>query len=92
LNSNPDGSDPFVPSVGSDIVPGSVYWNTSYAGFYTNPSATPRVFQQDSLWAPYDPAISFTAVPEPSVLLLLGLNLPGLFVICLKFRKKAAQP
>jgi hypothetical protein len=91
LNSNPDGTDPFVPSVGSDLVPGSVYWNTSYAGFYSNPSAVAGVFQQDSDWAPYDPAISFSAAtPEPSLLLPLGLGLAGLLLVRYKFAKKAA--
>jgi hypothetical protein len=81
-----------VPSVGSDLVPGSVYWNTSYAGFYTNPNADPGVFQQDTDWAPYDPAIQFsgTVTPEPSFLLLVGFGFAGLFVVRRKFRKQAA--
>jgi hypothetical protein len=93
LNSNPDGTDPFVPSVGSDLVPGSLYWNTNYLPYYTNPSAVAGLFQQDTNWAPYDPGISFsatTATPEPSPLLPLGLGFAGLFVVRYKFRKKAA--
>ncbi|MGD0435459.1 MAG: hypothetical protein ABSB86_03285 [Bryobacteraceae bacterium] len=93
LNSNPDGTDPFSPSVGSDLVAGSLYWNTSYAGFYTNPSATPGVFQQDTDWAPYDPAIAFsaaTAVPEPSLLWPVGLGFVCLIAVRYKFHKQAA--
>jgi hypothetical protein len=90
LNSNPDGTDPFVPSVGSDNVPGSIYWDSLY--FMTNPNlAPPGTFQLDSEWAPYDPAVSFTsAAPEPTFLLFVGIGLAGLFAIRYKSRKIAA--
>jgi hypothetical protein len=96
LNNNPDNVSPFVPSVGSDLAPGSIYWNSLYE--LTNPNlAPPGTFQQDSNWAPYDPAISFSGVsgsgnatPEPSFLLLVGLGFAGLFVVRWKFRGKSA--
>ncbi|MBZ5696894.1 MAG: hypothetical protein LAN36_16225 [Acidobacteriia bacterium] len=93
LNSNPDGVHAFTPSVGSDLIAGSVYWNTSHAGFYTDGGAGGvGTFRQDTQWEPYDPAIQFngTVTPEPSFFLLVGLGFAGLFVVRYKFRGKTA--
>jgi PEP-CTERM motif len=67
------------PSVGSDVVPGSIDWNTSYAGFLT--SGTPGVFGPDSGWAPYAPAVEFSAVPEPASLGVLAIAFAGLAAV-----------
>ena len=66
---------------GSDVDPNSLYWNTSFAGNYTDGgTGGTNTFRQDTNWAPYSPAISITtaaAVPLPASawagLALLGL-------------------
>jgi hypothetical protein len=94
LNSNPDGVSAYTPSVGSDLVPGSIYWNTLYAPYYTDGGAGGTgTFRIDSNWAPYDPAITFSSsnpTPEPSFLLLVGAGFAGIFIVRYKFRRHAA--
>lgn len=63
-------------AIGSDLVAGSVYWNTSYGGFYTDGGAGGvGTFRRDTNWEGYDPAASFTATPEPSTFFLFGAGL-----------------
>lgn len=91
LNSNPDGVNPYTPAVGSDLVPGSIYWNTLY-GPYTDGPGDTGVFTLNSNWAPYDPAITFSSsnpTPEPSFLLLVGAGFAGIFIVRYKFRRHA---
>jgi hypothetical protein len=68
------------PSVGSDPLPGTAYWNTSVAGFYADGGAGGvGTFRQDTNWTPYSGAIEFDGeTPEPSTLALLGAGLIGL--------------
>lgn len=55
-------NDVAPPSVGTDVVPGTVFWNTSYGPFYTDLwAAGIGVFRPDTNWAPYIPAIQITA-------------------------------
>jgi hypothetical protein len=67
------------PSVGIDVNPDSLFWNTSFAGFYTDGGAGGvGVFREDTNWTPYTPAIQFQAViPEPGTLALFGLAFAG---------------
>jgi hypothetical protein len=70
-----DGVDPVTPSVGSDLVANSAYWNTSYGPFYGDGGAggvgTFRLDADD--WEGFDPAVDFegVSVPEPASILLL---------------------
>jgi hypothetical protein len=56
-----------------------MYWNTSYAGFYTDGGAAGvGIFRQDTDWS-YSGAIELDgAVPEPATLALLGAGLLSL--------------
>ena len=64
------------PTVGTDVNPDVAFWNTSFAGFLT--SGVAGVFGPDTAWAPYTPAITFAAVPEPATLLLFATAAFGL--------------
>jgi hypothetical protein len=67
------------PTVGSEPLPDTAYWETSYAGFYADGGASGvGTFRQDTNWSPYSGAIEFSTAsetPEPSSLLLLGSGL-----------------
>lgn len=68
-----------APSVGSNPLPGTAYWNTSHAAFYSDGGAAGTgTFRQDTNW-PYAGAIEFEgSVPEPATLPLFGIALAGL--------------
>lgn len=63
------------PTVGTDVNPDAIFWNTGHAPFLT--SGTAGVFSEDTTWTGYVPAVRVDAsnVPEPSLLGLLGLGL-----------------
>jgi hypothetical protein len=55
-------------SVGTDVEPDALFWNTSYAGFYADGGAGGvGTFRRDTGWAPYTPAVRFNAVPDSEV-------------------------
>lgn len=66
------------PSVGTDVNPDGVFWNTAHQGFLT--SGTAGTFGGDTAWTGNAPVVSFnaSAVPEPGSLALTGLALVGL--------------
>jgi hypothetical protein len=68
------------PSVGSNPLPDTAYWETSYAGFYADGGAGGvGTFREDTNWTPYSGAIEFTTTtPEPASFGLIGLGLLGL--------------
>jgi hypothetical protein len=69
------------PSVGSNPLPDTAYWNTATANNYADHGAGGvGTFRQDTGWSPYTGAITFdgTATPEPSTLLLMALSIIGL--------------
>lgn len=76
------------PTVGSDVYPGSVYWNTSTAGNYTDGGAGGvGVFRQDTNWSPYTPEVTINAdTPEPGTFALLG----GGFALLAALRRRRA--
>lgn len=86
-----DGVDPVTPSVGSDLVANSAYWNTLVAGFYGDGGAGGvGTFRLDAgAWEGYDPAADFegVSVPEPASVLLLGTLVLGL---AFRMRRKQA--
>ena len=50
------------PSVGVNADLDDVFWNTSTAGWYADGGANGvGEFRQDTVWAPYQPAVSFSA-------------------------------
>jgi hypothetical protein len=61
-------------TVGTDVNPDGVEWNTSYAGGLT--TGTAGVFGPDTGWSPYVPAVTLEAIPEP---ISAALLLPALF-------------
>lgn len=62
-----------LPSIGTDVNPDNAFWNTSFAGFYTD-GGTGGVgtLRQDTGWAPDSIALSISAVPEPTTLAALA--------------------
>lgn len=67
-------SSPDEPTIGTDVVPGETFWNTSFAGFYTDGGAGGvGVLRPDTNWEPYNLAIEVNAngeVPEAASFLV----------------------
>jgi hypothetical protein len=67
------------PSVGSNPLPDTAYWNTTNAGFYTDDGAAGvGTFRQDTGWSPYSGMIEFdgtSPVPEPKQVIPITLLL-----------------
>jgi hypothetical protein len=73
------------PTVGSNPLPDTAYWNTSFAGNYADGGAAGvGIFRQDQEWTPYSGIIQFDAtssVPEPRYSALAGgIMLLGLLI------------
>lgn len=76
------------PTVGSQPLPDTAYWNTSTAANYTDGGAAGvGVFRQDQGWTPYSGAIEFDATPEPASMLMLGA---GLLAVGFRVAKRKA--
>jgi hypothetical protein len=79
-------NDVSPPSVGSQPLPDTAYWNTETAGDYTDGGAAGvGIFRQDTGWSGYSGAVSFDAtssVPEPrGTSLLLVTALLGMVLV-----------
>jgi len=79
------------PTVGSNPLPDTAYWNTSYAGFYADGgTAGVGIFRQDQEWSPYSGIVQFDAtstVPEPKYTTLAG----GMMLLGLLIRRMKSQ-
>jgi hypothetical protein len=54
------------PSVGADVDPDVVFWNTSHGPFYTDGGASGiGTFRQDTGWTGFQPAVQFTTFGFP---------------------------
>lgn len=57
------GLDTGPATVGLDVEPDALFWNTAQAAFYTDGGAGGvGIFRRDDGWAPYSPAFQLTAV------------------------------
>jgi hypothetical protein len=63
-------------TVGTDINPDGVEWNTSHSSFLTTGAA--GTFGPDTAWKGYVPAVRLEAIPEPVSLALLLPAMIGL--------------
>ncbi len=61
-------NDASGPSVGTDVNPDAVFWNTETAAWYADGGADGvGIFRQDTNWTGYVPAVQFTAAtPAPT--------------------------
>jgi hypothetical protein len=76
-----------APVVGSKPAPGTIYWNTTSASYYSDGGAGGTgTLRQDTNWLPYSVAAEFSGpdVPEPGS---LALALGGLILVVVKFRR-----
>src|SRR5262249_44295565 len=87
-----DGVDPFTPSVVSDLVPNTAYWNTVAANYFDGGAGGSGTFRLDANdWTGFDPAVQFSmATPEPSALSLMGAALV-LGAVCTKLARRPAR-
>jgi hypothetical protein len=71
------------PSVGTQPLPNTAYWNTMNASGYTDGGAAGvGIFRQDTDWI-FSPAVEFAGTaelptPEPSTCAFIGIGLLGL--------------
>jgi hypothetical protein len=79
------GLNTSLPSLGTNPLPDTAYWNTSTAGWYADGGAGGvGTFRQDQNWSGYLVAAEFET-PEPSTFCLFGL---GMAVAAMVSRKR----
>jgi hypothetical protein len=85
------------PTIGSNPLPDTAYWESSNASDYNDGGAGGTgTFRQDTNWSPYSGAVEFSGqaqqsnVPEPSSLVLLSSGLLGLSILIMRRRRPAS--
>jgi hypothetical protein len=79
------GLNTVAPTVGSNPLPDTAYWNTMTAANYTDHGVV-GTFRQDTGWSAYSGAVEFDSVPEPGTVgLMLG---GGLLILTGAIRRK----
>jgi hypothetical protein len=77
------------PSIGTQPLPDTAYWNTSTAGNYSDGGAGGvGTFRQDTNWTPFSGAIEFDVAPEPCTGTLMGIALLGIGFVRLRSKRQ----
>jgi hypothetical protein len=84
-------SGPTQPTVGSNVQPDGVFWNTWTANNYAdNGAGGIGTFRYDTQWTPYTPAMEITVVPLPAAA-WMGVALLGALGVAVQVRSRLTR-